>query len=62
MIREAKVQNKEHDLTGHGREQRGGGRCLRLEDWNAVRLLKAMCTMLRGLAFIQYSVGEQNIL
>lgn len=62
MRKGAKVKNKKPGVIGPGGEQRGGGQEFRLEGWIGARLLRAMCTVLKGLTFAQYSMGEQSIL
>ena len=59
--RETKVQNKECAVIGHGREHRWWPR-LEAGGLDCGQTVKGNCTVLKGLAFIQYSVGEQSIL
>lgn len=62
MRKGAKVKSKKPGMIGPGREQRGSSQEIRLEGWVGARLLRAMCTVLKGLTFAQYSMGEQSIL
>ena len=44
-------------MIGPGGEQRASSQEIRLEGWVGARLLRAMCTVLKGLTFAQYSMG-----